>query len=85
LINDFKANNENEEIDIIGQFGVGFYSAFMVSDSISVISRAYGEDNAYEWKSTGVDGYTVTESEKSGVGTVITLHVKEDSETENYS
>ena len=82
---DFKNNNEAEEIDIIGQFGVGFYSAFMVSDNISVVSRAYGSDESYEWKSSGVDGYTVTPAEKASAGTVITLHIKEDTETENYS
>ena len=82
---DFKKENESEDIDIIGQFGVGFYSAFMVSDSITVLSRAYGENQAYEWKSTGVDGYTVSEAVKDSVGTIITLHIKEDTENENYS
>lgn len=82
---DFKNNNEAEDIDIIGQFGVGFYSAFMVSDNISVVSRAYGENESYEWKSSGVDGYTVTPADKSSAGTVITLHIKEDTDTENYS
>lgn len=83
---DFKKNEESkEEIDIIGQFGVGFYSAFMVSDDISVISRAYGSDAAYEWRSSGIDGYTVTESEKASCGTVITLHIKEDADNENYT
>ena len=83
---DFKNDNEKkEDVDIIGQFGVGFYSAFMVSDSISVLSRAYGNEQAYEWKSSGVDGYTVTEAQKDSCGTVITLHVKEDAENENYS
>ncbi len=84
----FEFKNENdkkEDVDIIGQFGVGFYSAFMVSDSISVLSRAYGSEQAYEWKSSGVDGYTVTEAQKDGCGTVITLHIKEDAENENYS
>ena len=82
---DFKKENESEDIDIIGQFGVGFYSAFMVSDSITVLSRAYGENQAYEWKSTGVDGYTVSEAVKDSVGTIITLHIKEDTDNENYS
>ena len=83
---DFKNDNEKkEDVDIIGQFGVGFYSAFMVSDSISVVSRAYGSEQAYEWKSSGIDGYTVTEAHKDSCGTVITLHVKEDAENENYS
>ncbi len=83
---DFKNENEKkEDVDIIGQFGVGFYSAFMVSDSISVLSRAYGSDTAYEWKSSGIDGYTVTEADKDSCGTVITLHIKQDAENENYS
>ena len=81
---DFKNDNEKkEDVDIIGQFGVGFYSAFMVSDSISVVSRAYGSEQAYEWKSSGIDGYTVTEAHKDSCGTVITLHVKVDAENEN--
>ncbi len=83
---DFKNDGvEKEDVDIIGQFGVGFYSAFMVSDNISVLSKAYGGDTAYEWRSSGIDGYTVTESQKSSNGTVITLHIKEDTDTENYS
>ena len=83
---DFKNDGEKkEDIDIIGQFGVGFYSAFMVSDDITVLSRAYGADTAYEWHSTGVDGYSVKESVKNSDGTVITLHIKEDTDTENYS
>ena len=51
--------DKKDEIDIIGQFGVGFYSAFMVSDKVSVVSKAYGSDEAYEWESTGADGYTI--------------------------
>lgn len=83
---DFKNTAEKkEDVDIIGQFGVGFYSAFMVSDMISVVSRAYGCDESYEWKSSGVDGYSVTDAQKDTVGTVITLHIKEDTDTENYS
>lgn len=83
---DFKNDGEKkEEIDIIGQFGVGFYSAFMVSDDITVVSRAYGSNEAYEWRSSGVDGYTVKQTEKASNGTVITLHIKEDAENENYS
>ena len=83
---DFKQGEENaaEHIDIIGQFGVGFYSAFMVADNIKVLSRAYGSDAAYEWESSGADGYTVKECDKEGSGTVIILHMKEDSEEENY-
>ena len=75
----------NEEIDIIGQFGVGFYSAFMVSSDIKVISKAYGDDTAYEWKSKGADGYTIKETEKDSPGTDIVLTVKEDTDDENYS
>ena len=72
-------------IDIIGQFGVGFYSAFMVADQTIVTSKAYGSDQAYRWQSKGADGYTVEEAEKSGNGTEIVLHIKEDAEGENYS
>ncbi len=83
---DFKETAEKkEDVDIIGQFGVGFYSAFMVSDEITVLSRAYNSDDAYEWRSSGVDGYTVTPCQKDTAGTIITLHIKEDTETENYS
>ncbi len=73
-----------EDIDIIGQFGVGFYSAFMVADSISVISKAYGEEKAYIWESHGVDGYTVKENERQDTGTEVTLHIKPNTEEENY-
>ena len=62
---DFKAENQNENIDIIGQFGVGFYSAFMVASKVTVISRAQGSDEAWKWESSGVEGYTLTEAEKS--------------------
>ena len=83
---DFKSEMDNkDEIDIIGQFGVGFYSAFMVSDKVSVLSRAYGSDEAYMWESSGADGYTITEAEKDGNGTEITLTLKEDTADENYS
>ena len=83
---DFKKNaDEKEDIDIIGQFGVGFYSAFMVSDRIRVVSRAYGADQAYVWESSGADGYTIREAEKEGHGTDIILHIKEDTEDEKYS
>ncbi len=83
---DFKRDNEETEgVDIIGQFGVGFYSAFMVADRITVISKAYGEDTAHVWESEGADGYTITECEKASHGTEIVLHVKEDSDDENYS
>ena len=82
---DFKAAmDKKDEIDIIGQFGVGFYSAFMVSDKVSVVSKAYGSDEAYEWESTGADGYAIKEAEKADNGTEITLHLKEDTEEEKY-
>ena len=82
---DFKSEMDSkDEIDIIGQFGVGFYSAFMVSDKVSVLSRAYGEEQAYLWESSGADGYTVKEAEKDGCGTEITLHLKEDTDDEKY-
>ena len=80
--------NENEtgehDVDIIGQFGVGFYAAFMVADRVEVVSRAYGSDKAFKWQSTGADGYTVTEAEKDTVGTEITLHIKESTEEADY-
>lgn len=81
----FKKNNESkEEIDIIGQFGVGFYSAFMVSDHVSVLTRPFGSEKAWLWESDGADGYTVTEAEKDSFGTVITLQIKESTEEENF-
>ena len=83
---DFKsAMDKKDEIDIIGQFGVGFYSAFMVSDKVSVLSKSYGSDQAYLWESSGADGYTITEAEKDTNGTEITLALKEDTDDENYS
>lgn len=81
----FKEENEKkEDIDIIGQFGVGFYSAFMVSDKVTVESRSIDCDKAYRWTSKGADGYTIEPCEKEDVGTKITLHIKEDTEDENY-
>ncbi len=83
---EFKRENEKQDdVDIIGQFGVGFYSAFMVSDCVTVKSRAYLSDEAWCWKSKGAEGYTVEPCEKDGHGTVITLHIKEDTDTEDYS
>ncbi len=80
------AENENaQDISVIGQFGVGFYSSFMVADKVEVISKAFGEDIAHKWKSTGADGYTIEECEKDNAGTVIILHIKEDNENEDYS
>ena len=81
---DFKSENSAENVDIIGQFGVGFYSAFMVADKVTVVSKVYGADKAFKWESEGVDGYTLEECDKDGVGTEITLHIKPDSEEEDY-
>ena len=84
----FKFKNENEkndDVDIIGQFGVGFYSAFMVAKEVRVRSKAYGSDKAYVWTSTGVDGYTIEEDDKETVGTEIRLTLKDDTENEKYS
>ena len=83
---DFKENNKEEkDINIIGQFGVGFYSAFMVSDSITVISKSIDSKESYCWKSSGADGYSIEESDKKENGTTIILNIKEDSEEEKYS
>ena len=72
------------DTDVIGQFGVGFYSAFMVSDHITVITRKFGSDVAYKWESSGADGYTITECGKETVGTDVIMHIKEDTEDETY-
>lgn len=81
----FKNENElTDDVDVIGQFGVGFYSAFMVSSEVTVVSRAYGSDEAYEWKSEGAEGYTIEPCQKDTVGTVITLKIKDNTEEENY-
>ena len=81
----FKENmDKKDEIDIIGQFGVGFYSAFMVADKVTVDSKAYGENDSYKWESSGIDGYTIEKSDKKDVGTKITLHIKEKTDDENY-
>jgi molecular chaperone HtpG len=82
----FKEENEKKkDIDIIGQFGVGFYSSFMVSDLVTVESKSIDSEKAYKWMSKGVDGYSIEECEKEDVGTKITLHIKEDTEEEKYS
>lgn len=78
-------NDEGEDVDIIGQFGVGFYSAFMVAKRIVVTSRPYGSGEAWLWESEGADGYTVTECEKESFGTEIVLYLKDDGEEESYS
>ena len=74
-----------KDIDIIGQFGVGFYSAFMVASKIEVISKAYGSEEAYKWVSEGIDGYTIEKASKDTYGTDIILTLKEDTEDEKYS
>ena len=75
---------ESEDLSIIGQFGVGFYSAFMIADKVTVISRSYGSDTGVKWESTGADGYTVTECDKYTVGTDVIMHVKADTEEEIF-
>ena len=86
----FNFKNENEDakendIEVIGQFGVGFYSSFMVAKRVEVVSKAYGEDVAHKWVSEGAEGYTIEECEKDSCGTVITLYMKDDTENEDYS
>lgn len=78
-------NEKTDDISVIGQFGVGFYSSFMVADKVEVISKAFGENIAHKWVSTGADGYTIEECEKENAGSEITLYVKEDTENEDYS
>ena len=82
---DFKKEHDlSEDVDIIGQFGVGFYSSFMVAKNVKVLSKAYGSTEAFEWESSGEDGYTIKPAEKTDVGTVITLTIKDNTEEENY-
>ena len=84
----FKQENEDaqeSDIEVIGQFGVGFYSSFMVAKKVEVVSKAYGEDTAHKWVSEGADGYTIEECEKDAAGTVITLYMKDDTENDDYS
>jgi molecular chaperone HtpG len=83
--NDSDPENKPDDVDIIGQFGVGFYSAFMVSDKIEVVSKAFGSDEANKWTSSGAEGYTVEPCEMESNGTVITLHIKEDTDDDDYS
>ena len=80
-----KDMEQQEDIDIIGQFGVGFYSAFMVADAVPVFSKKYGSDEAGMWQSPGADGYTITACEKEAAGTQVIMHLKADTEDENYS
>ena len=79
-----EANEKKEDIDIIGQFGVGFYSAFMVVQKVVVTSRAYGSEEAWRWESTGADGYTVTEAERAETGSTVELYLKDDTDEEKY-
>ena len=82
----FKQQMEkNEDIDIIGQFGVGFYAAFMVAQKVTVVSKKYGEDSAWKWESNGADGYTIEETQKDSVGTDIIMTLKADTEEDKYS
>lgn len=84
----FKNENEDakdNDIEVIGQFGVGFYSSFMVASKVEVVSKAFGAETANKWVSEGADGYTIEECEKDSAGTVITLYLKEDTENEDYS
>ena len=82
----FKEENEKKkDVNIIGQFGVGFYSSFMVSDDVTVISKKYNEEDAYKWESTGAEGYTITKDKKDTYGTTIILKIKSDNEEYNYS
>ena len=80
-----KEKKDGQDIDIIGQFGVGFYSAFMVSDKIKVESKSVDSEDAYIWKSEGADGYEIKKGKRKDTGTTITLSIKEDTEEENYS
>ena len=83
---DFKKNmDDKSDVEIIGQFGVGFYSAFMVSDKVTVLSKAFGSDEANLWTSEGAEGYTIEPAEKTQAGTVITMYLKEDTEQDKYS
>ncbi len=80
-----EVDTASTDVDVIGQFGVGFYSAFMVADKITVITKKYGADSAYRWESDGVDGYTITPCDKETVGTDIIMHIEADTEDEQYS
>ena len=79
-----EVDTDNADVDVIGQFGVGFYSAFMVADKITVITKKYGSDTAYRWESEGADGYTITPCEKETVGTDIIMHIKPDTDDDKY-
>ena len=79
-----EVGDDAKDTDVIGQFGVGFYSAFMVADHITVVPKKYGSDTAYMWQSAGADGYTITECEKDTVGTDIIMHVKPDTDDAQF-
>ena len=78
------AEQQGDDVDIIGQFGVGFYSAFMVAKSVRVVSKAYGSDQAWAWESDGVEGYTIEEAQREGNGTDIILTLKDNTDEENF-
>ena len=80
-----EVGDDAKKTDVIGQFGVGFYSAFMVADHITVVTRKHGSDTAYMWQSAGADGYSITECERTAAGTDIVMHIKADTEDEKYS
>ena len=80
----FKAENTSEDVDIIGQFGVGFYSAFMVAKKVEVITKKFGSDKAYKWSSVGADGYDIVETQKDTVGTDVILYLKDDAEEDKF-
>lgn len=80
-----EVGEDAKDVDVIGQFGVGFYSAFMVSDHITVVTKKYGAETAYMWQSSGADGYTITPCEKETAGTDILMHIKADTDDEKYS
>ena len=80
-----EVGDDAKDTDVIGQFGVGFYSAFMVCDQVTVRTRKFGSNTAYQWQSSGADGYTITECDKADVGTEVIMHLKDDTEDEHYS
>ncbi|MFA6710837.1 MAG: molecular chaperone HtpG [Candidatus Methanomethylophilaceae archaeon] len=82
---DFKTETGDDDNSIIGQFGVGFYSTFMVSDKVTVVSRAFGTDQAYKWESDGLEGYSIKECEKADPGTDVIMHIREDKDGDDYS
>ena len=80
-----EVGDDAKDTDVIGQFGVGFYSAFMVCNQVTVRTRKFGSDTAYQWQSSGADGYTITECDKESAGTEVIMHLKDDTEDEHYS